>query len=143
MEGEGNPKSLYLKELIEKRNEKNVSILDTFDIHDDALEISESDALTSEGTVDIHCPPEKCPTCKGKGQTKGLFSFFECIACHGTGYDMTNPLYVIRWQAQCLAWSKTRINQQQKRIKELVALPEEERQAIAREQFYKDARRID
>lgn len=40
-------------------------------------------------------PLRSCPDCD-KGMVQGLFTKYECSACHGTGYELDDPIEVIK-----------------------------------------------
>jgi hypothetical protein len=40
-------------------------------------------------------PLRPCPACD-KGMVQGLFAKFECSVCHGTGYELDDPIEVIK-----------------------------------------------
>ncbi|HHF2868998.1 TPA: hypothetical protein ACPJZQ_004156 [Vibrio alginolyticus] len=62
-----------------------------------------------DADVTLDNKPDHCPTCKGSGYTKSLFSKWECCSCFGIGYDLSDPVAVIKWQKLCLDWSKNRL----------------------------------
>ena len=39
---------------------------------------------------------EKCPHCHGTGMVSGLFSQAECYLCDGTGFDLSDPVVLIK-----------------------------------------------
>lgn len=41
--------------------------------------------------------PGKCPNCGGSGQVAGLLKAYDCYLCEGTGYDLSDPVVVIKF----------------------------------------------
>ena len=99
-------KRVHLDNRRVERDKNNVSILEQFP---QSLS-STPEVIESEAKVDISTPPPKCTSCNGSGYLNSLFSRWECSSCHGTRYDLGDPLAVIRWQQSCMDWSKQKIN---------------------------------
>lgn len=47
--------------------------------------------------------PRKCGYCDGTGAHVGLFKTDMCASCNGCGFDISDPIKVIQWQAASLA----------------------------------------
>ncbi|EGR1298301.1 hypothetical protein EAF56_20150 [Vibrio alginolyticus] len=121
----------------QKRDEENSSVLDSLGLEPVGTPMEMQDVED----VDISTPPAKCPTCNGSKYVKSLFSKWECAECYGTGFDMSNPIAVIKWQSACMDWARDRISRQGAEIKRLKdPRTDEERHAEAVEEFYSDAK---
>lgn len=119
------------------RDENNGSILDSMGLEAEVVSME----LEDVDRVDISNPPDKCTTCDGKKYVKSLFSQWECASCFGTGFDLSNPVAVIKWQSACMDWSKKRISDQLAKIRRLEEpRTDEERHAEAVQEFYSDAK---
>lgn len=46
--------------------------------------------------------PDSCEHCNGTGVFIGIFSKDTCASCSGSGFDISDPLKVIQWQASQL-----------------------------------------
>lgn len=121
----------------QKRDEENSSVLDSLGLEP----VSAPMEMQDVEDVDISTPPAKCVTCNGSKYVKSLFSMWECAECFGTGFDMSNPIAVIKWQSACMDWARERLSMQSAHIKRLKDLrTDEERHAEAVEEFYSDAK---
>lgn len=58
--------------------------------------------------------PDCCAYCNGTGEHKGLFKTDVCATCSGSGFDITDPLKVIQWQAEQL--NKARFHYKRKAV---------------------------
>ncbi|EGQ9864776.1 hypothetical protein MZJ31_004448 [Vibrio parahaemolyticus] len=135
-------KRSQLEQRQRERDERSPSILDTFE----GIELTdEREALANrlqDADVTLDDKPDRCPTCNGTGYTKSLFSKWECCSCFGTGYDLSDPVAVIKWQKLCLDWSKNRLWEYRVALIKATTT-EEERLASEVESFYENARRKD
>jgi len=61
----------------------------------------ESDVKTDSAT------PELCKSCNGTKVYKGIFNVTECASCDGTGFDLSNPMAIIKHQAKQLEEART------------------------------------
>ena len=137
-------KSELIENRIRDRNEKNTSILDSmgFDYPSKAsIEIQDSN-----DEVTIKDKPAVCCKCFGRGVVKPMFYYIECAECFGTGYDLSNPLSIIKWQKLCLKWSKTKITSLQNEVRKLKPMSDEEKQkamGFVMDRFYENSKRLD
>jgi hypothetical protein len=146
MDDSSTVKAKYLQERIQKRNEANASILESYCVG----AVSEQVSNESSGTGDkgINDAPKRCSECNGLGKVKGLFSAFDCAACDGVGLDMSEPITLIKWQQACMVWSKQQLLKHRAEIKslrsQLNAIPidvlNEYLKAKSMEGFYRDAK---
>lgn len=138
MSGNSESKRRHLALRREDRDKNNDSILRYYsgDL-DDSPKVIESDAV-----VDIATPPPKCSECNGSGSVKTLFSRWECSLCHGTCYDLSDPLAVIRWQKACMEWSKSKIRLLGNQL-HMATTTESERTEKCVEKFYERTKRRD
>jgi len=130
-------KSCHLNELIDKRNESNPSTIE-------ALGLSEHNTasvelVACEGDVTVNDTPDRCNACNGRGVVKPMFYIQECGDCHGTGFDLSDPIKLIKWQSACLKWAKDRILLQGNHLKNLTKSAAELEEESVRE-FYVDSR---
>lgn len=129
-------KRQHLLDKIRVRDQRNESILDRMGlkpINDENALICDS---AEEPDVDIKKKPKLCSKCHGQGTIKPMFFVMECDSCYGTGYDLTNIIYLIKWQKLCLDWSKKKLLQLQDDVYKLSTTPEE-RMADSMDQLYK------
>lgn len=130
-------KAMALIQRQEKRDRENGSVLDALGLEADAVPMEMADVEN----VDISIPPAKCPTCNGTKVYRSVFSSWECAACFGTGFDLSNPIAVIKWQAACMDWSKKQIKslcQKNRELSDNRTAKEKESDAV--EGFYRDAK---
>ncbi|WP_413113375.1 hypothetical protein [Thaumasiovibrio sp. DFM-14] len=127
-----------LESRIEQRNEANNSILDAMGL---ALEDSDAISLvdTDDSEVGLTDRPKTCKECRGRGVVKPMFFEFECPACYGTGYDLSDPIRLIKWQKLCMEWAKDRIGSLKKTLY-LASTTVDEREADSMEAFYSDSK---
>lgn len=107
-----------------KRDSENASVLESLGLEaaeEPALEVSDS-----YEDVTLKSKPKPCPTCYGKGTVKGVCLTRECETCYGTGYSLTDPIALIKWQKLCMQWAKAKIREQEKQL-HLATTTEEER----------------
>ncbi len=84
-----------------------------------------------------------CWACNGKGVSEGLFSKSECFNCEGTGFDLAEPVAIIKKQNEWLEWAKETIIAQRREnaeLKKLDTRTDGEKEAAAIEVFYKDSK---
>lgn len=93
----------------DRRDSQNKSILETMGLEQDINSEIESNR-TDDREITLECKPSICTTCKGYGKIKPMFYWFECSDCHGTGYNLLDPISIIKWQKLCMSWSKEQIN---------------------------------
>ena len=48
---------------------------------------------------EVNEKPVDCTHCDGTGSYVGLFKTDMCIVCNGSGFDISDPMKVIQWQA--------------------------------------------
>ncbi|MCG6387468.1 hypothetical protein [Vibrio fluvialis] len=116
-----------------KRDQENGSILDALGLEVDSPTLEMADVES----VDISNPPPKCAMCNGAKVVRAIFSKWECSACFGTGFDLSNPIAVIKWQNACLDWSKGEITGLRQKNRELAdTRTKEEKESDAIDKFY-------
>ncbi len=123
------------------RDERSKSVIDSLGLGE-YVESPQVGELVDVDGITVADKPKPCAECNGTGQIKGLFSRFECNACFGTTFDLSNPIAIIKWQSACLAWAKEEVRRARADLY-LATTTEAERTAKAVEVFYKDAKRID
>lgn len=129
-------KAQALQGRIERRNEQNDSILDSMGLAGgESVSVSEVEAVEAN----VHERPLSCGNCKGTGKVASLFSKWECMECHGTGFDLSNPVAVIKWQTACMEWAKSELLTARHQLK-LATTTKEEREAEAVNEFYRSAK---
>lgn len=69
------------------KESRHSSILDSFKLPQEEV----VDAGESHKTTQI----QRCPLCE-QGLYQGIFGKSECAACHGTGFDLSDPVNLIR-----------------------------------------------
>lgn len=128
-------KSEYLRNRIEARS-SNDSTAEKYghNYSGNTLVISDSD-------VQLECLPI-CKPCKGKGMVKPMFHTMECQDCFGTGFDLKEPLALIRLQKKYLEQAKSLIVGLRKQLYEL-GLQDGESEQLAMDKFYRHAKRFD
>lgn len=109
-----------------RRDSESVSILETMGLEpvQDSPELDLHDFREDE--ITLESKPAKCKTCYGQGTVKGLFFRRECDDCYGTGYALSDPIAIIKWQKLCMAWAKQTIKNQREQLK-MATTTEEER----------------
>lgn len=132
-------KSRALSERVARRNKENQSVLDQMGV---SYRSSEDLHCEDIGQVSISDKPSNCAACGGKGKVKSLFSYWDCADCFGTGFDMTNPIAVIKWQTACMDWAKAELVKLRSEVYRL-STTEAERKEKDLNEFYKDAKRKD
>lgn len=123
------------------RDERNDSILDNFDFD---TEEAEQGVIKhcSDASVSLEDKPPECPTCNGKGWVQSLFSRWECDACFGTTYDLSNPVAIIKWQRLCMEWAKKDVIKSRLDL-QTATMSNEQKEAKAIDDFYQTAKRKD
>ena len=117
-----------------KRDIESESILESMDLDNPFKK-----CLTFESvdTVTLDDKPEACNNCNGTGSVKSLFSSYECYLCYGTGYDLSDPIKLIKWQQLCMQWSKNKIRKLDHEL-HIAKTTEAERMERSMNEFYKD-----
>ncbi|WP_432773881.1 hypothetical protein [Vibrio parahaemolyticus] len=134
-------KRLHLEARQRKRDAANSSILDHFEVELDD-ESKDVIARCADAEVTLNDKPKPCELCKGRGWVKPLFVKYECDACFGTTYDLSNPIAIIKWQRLCMEWAKNDVLENRKALL-YATTTEQERQAATIDDFYKDSNRKD
>lgn len=130
-------KAAALAQRQNRRDQQNGSILDALGLEACTVQMEMADVEQ----VDIAIPPPKCTECNGTKVVKSLFSKWECASCFGTGFDLSNPIAVIKWQDACLAWSKREITGLRQKVREMSdTRTKEEKESDAIDAFYHDAK---
>ncbi|MCG3884164.1 hypothetical protein I3271_05640 [Photobacterium leiognathi] len=127
-------------QLIERQNRRNAeseSILDSLGLD---YQPSEHLILESADNVTLEDKPAKCKECSGKGKVKSLFSEYECFSCFGIGYDLSDPVRIMKWQQLCMSWSKTKIRKLERDL-HIATTTEAERMEQGMNEFYKDIKK--
>jgi hypothetical protein len=133
-------KTRFLARRIKQRNELYPSLAEELLLGLPAAN-NDSEATPQSSSNTKPCPIPVCPNCQGKKIIAGVFSSSECYLCDGTGYDLTDPLVVIKHQAALLAWAKDTLLKQRKQIDKLTNPQPKPNMADAIENFYRDAKR--
>lgn len=76
-----------IKALKAAKEARHGSVLDGF--------VVENEPDKASGKEPDRKPLRPCPSCD-KGMVQGLFAKFECSVCHGTGYELDDPIEVIK-----------------------------------------------
>ncbi|EKO3439514.1 hypothetical protein NTE19_003406 [Vibrio fluvialis] len=130
-------KSAYLANRIALRNDTHESLAERM-LKDLGVDPQESPEVVSSD--DSPAPIPVCAFCGGKGKVQGLFSKSDCFSCDGTGYDMSDPVRVVKHQKQLLEWARGAIVKARRdREAALDTRTDEEKHAAAVESFYKDS----
>ncbi|MCG9576130.1 hypothetical protein L1D14_07735 [Vibrio tubiashii] len=132
-------KSVHLKKRIDTRNTNNISLIESLGLEEPS---SNLDLSPVEANVSIDDKPDKCPTCKGRGQVKPMFYSIECNDCYGIGFDLSDPIKLIKWQSACLTWAKNRLKCQTNIINTLKTTSQE-REEASQAKFYQSSNRKD
>lgn len=121
-----------------QRDQMSESILESMGLSD----FSDSNGFVCESCDDevtINDKPLVCSNCKGKGVIKPMFYEFECDHCFGTGYDMSNPVKIIKWQKLCMSWSKEKVTKLRSDLY-TASTNKRERMGDCMDAFYKEAK---
>lgn len=76
-----------IKALKAAREARHGSVLEGFTVAKEPSNANENDPVRK--------PLRSCHDCD-KGLIQGLFAKYECSACHGTGYELDDPIEVIK-----------------------------------------------
>ena len=85
-----------------ERDKRSTSILESFGFSQGVFELPEE----TKENVTISDKPDPCTNCHGSGKVDSLFGSYECYSCHGTTFDFSDPIAIIRWQSLCNKWAK-------------------------------------
>lgn len=83
-------KRQQLSMLRSRRIQEAPSVLERFKVEITTPVSQAADAAEKKSGV------EKCPHCHGTGMVHGLFSASECYLCDGTGFDLSDPVALIK-----------------------------------------------
>ena len=64
--------------------------------------IEQSKKLNPNSNNDKHKKPDCCEVCNGTGVYEGLLKRYECESCYGSGFDVSDPVAVIKHQANII-----------------------------------------
>ena len=128
-----NKRQQLVKRQIE-RDKKSESILDVMHLENP---YQRDLAFESAINVTLDDKPKKCAVCSGTGYIKSLFSSYECVGCFSTGYDLSDPIRLIKWQQLCMSWSKTKIRKLERDL-QIATTTEAERMEKGISEFYND-----
>lgn len=128
----------YIEKRIRERDARNVSLAEQM-LKDMGQSVPIEEAPQAGGDSPGKLPP--CSVCNGKGSVQGLFSRSECFACDGTGYDLSNPVAIIKHQRRLLSWAKAEIMKaRRQRDAARDTRTEQEKEADAVSVFYSSAK---
>lgn len=99
----------------EERDKRSVSVLESFGFAQSVYELPEE----TKESVTISDKPDPCTNCNGSGKVSSLFGSYECYSCHGTTFDFSDPIAIIRWQSLCNQWAKKELISARKDIARL------------------------
>ena len=85
---------------------------------------------------------KKCKACHGEKKIKPMFIKQPCCECQETGYDLSDPIQIIKEQQIMLEKLKVVIIKQRNTIYDN-CFSEEERMGMSVDRFYKKATRLD
>ena len=136
-------KRIALKERARKRDSATPSILESYGFEDPNQQ-QEKQVLSNLIDADpaLQDKPLPCPTCGGKGWIKSVFSNWECAACFGTTYDLSNPIAIIKWQKLCMDWAKRDVQRTREALYRATTT-EAEREENAIQEFHGSSKRTD
>lgn len=136
-------KRATLEERVKKRDNATPSILESYGFEDPNQQ-QEQQVLSNLADADptLRDRPAPCPTCRGKGWVKALFGKWECSACWGTTYDLSNPIAIIKWQKLCMEWAKRDVQRSREALYRATTT-EAEREEDSIQEFYGSSKRTD
>jgi len=76
--------------LLGRKQQELPSVLESFHIKFDTPASIAAEAAEKKAGV------QKCPNCHGTGIVSGLFSKSECYLCDGTGFDLSDPVALVK-----------------------------------------------
>ncbi|MDC5753571.1 hypothetical protein [Vibrio europaeus] len=139
----------HIESRIQQRNESNPSLAEQLMIeaggslsdlgHDD----SAGDTEEAEKSGEKKAALPVCWACNGEGVVKGLFGSSECFSCEGTGFDLADPIAIIKQQNEWLSWSRKTIIRQRRQLAKHErpdGRTSEQKEADAVEEFYKSSK---
>ena len=132
----------HIESRIQKRNESNPSLAEQLLVEagGSPSELESHDAACDEGSGKAL---PVCWACNGKRVVEGLFGNSECFNCEGTGFDLAEPLKIIKQQSEWLKWSKEtiiRLRKQLAKIEKPDIRTDKQKEADAVEEFYKNSK---
>lgn len=128
-------KSTHLEQRQQRRDSLNSSVIEALHLNFEVPKQLSNEPIPST-SISAQDKPEDCAVCNGEGKVKSLFNAYECGSCHGTGFDLSEPLKVILWQSACLSWAKQTILKQRHTLK-TAHLTRAENEQAARDKMYK------
>lgn len=143
MNGITEQKRASLEERAKKRDSATPSILESLGFDDPNLQ-QEQQVISNLADADpaLSDRPALCPTCVGKGWVKSLFRKWECSACWGTTYDLSNPIAIIKWQKLCMDWAKRDVQRTREALYRATTT-EAEREEQSIQEFHGSSKRTD